>query len=112
MPGFSMVKNMPDWGLVRFSIGDAEVLAPFSEQVHERFQGWLAMQKTAGRNFTHEQRRWLEAIRDHIAGSVSMELGHFQYAPFNQQGGLAQAYSLFGDELPGLLEELNVELVA
>ena len=54
MPGFPMVKNMPDWGLVRFSIGDAEVLAPFSEQVHERFQGWLAMQKTAGRNFTHE----------------------------------------------------------
>ena len=98
--------------LVRFSIGDAEVLAPFSDQVHERFQGWLAMQETAGRNFTHEQRWWLEAIRDHIAGSVSMELGDFQYAPFNQQGGLAQAYSLFGDELPGLLEELNVELVA
>ena len=31
--------------------------------------------------------------------------------PFNQQGGLGKAYELFGDELPGLLEELNLELV-
>ena len=27
-----------------------------------------------GRCFSPEQRRWLEAIRDHIAGSVSMGL--------------------------------------
>ena len=56
--------------------------------------------------------RWLETICGHIAGSVSMEMGGFQYAPFNQQGGLGKAYELFGDELPGLLEELNLELVA
>ena len=61
---------------------------------------------------TKEQVRWLEAICDHIAGSVSMEMGDFQYAPFNQQGGLGKAYELFGDELPSLLEELNLELVA
>ena len=54
----------------------------------------------------------MEGIRDHIAGSVSMELSDFQYAPFTQQGGLGRAYDLFGEELPGLLEELNVELVA
>ena len=28
-------------------------------------------------------------------------MGDFQYAPFNQQGGLGKAYELFGDELPG-----------
>ena len=65
------------------------------------------MQETAGRVFSDEQLRWLEAIRDHIAGSVSMELGDFQYAPFNQQGGLGKAYELFEDELAGLIEELN-----
>ena len=59
------------------------------------------MQETAGRAFTEEQVRWLEAICGHIAGSVSMEMGDFQYAPFNQQGGLGKAYELFGDELPG-----------
>ena len=70
------------------------------------------MQETAGRTFTEEQIRWFEAIRDHIAGSVSMELGDFQYASFSQQGGLGKAHELFGDELPRLLEELNVELAA
>ena len=48
--------------LVRFAIGEADELAPFSEGVRERFQGWLAMQETAGRTFTDEQRRWLEDI--------------------------------------------------
>ena len=98
--------------LVRYAIGEADELAPFADRVQERFRGWLAMQETAGRTFNDEQLRWLEAIRDHIAGSVSMEMGDFQYAPFNQQGGLARAHALFGEKLPGLLEELNLELVA
>ena len=97
--------------VVRFAIGGADELEPFADGVRERFHGWLAMQETAGRAFTEEQVRWLEAIRDHIAGSVSMELGGFQYAPFNQQGGLSKAYELFGDELAGLLENLNGVLV-
>ena len=98
--------------LVRYAVGESEELAPFADEVQERFQGWLAMQQTAHRPFTDEQVRWLESIRDHIAGSVSIEMGDFQYAPFNQQGGLGKAYELFGEELPDLLEELNVELVA
>ena len=98
--------------VVRYAMGGADELAPFAAGVRERFGGWLAMQVTAGRPFTEEQVRWLESIRDHIAGSVSMEMGDFQYAPFNQQGGLGKAYELFGEELDGLLEELNLELVA
>ena len=98
--------------VVRYAIGGMDELAPFADGVSERFQGWLAMHETAGRAFADEQVRWLEAIRDHIAGSVSMEMGDFQYAPFNQQGGLGKAYELFGEELEGLLEELNLELVA
>ena len=97
--------------VVRYAIGGVNDLAPFADGVRERFQGWLAMQETAGRAFTEEQVRWLEAIRDHVAGSVSMEMSDFQYAPFNQQGGLGKAYELFGDELGGLLEELNGALV-
>ena len=97
--------------VVRYAIGGADELAPFADGVRERFQGWLAMQETAGRAFTDEQVRWLEDIRDHIAGSVSMEMGDFQYAPFNQQGGLSKAYDLFRDDLPALLEELNGALV-
>ena len=98
--------------VVRYAIGGAEELVPFADGVRERFGGWLAMQQTAGRTFTQEQVQWLEAIRDHIAGSVNIEMGDFQYAPFNQQGGLGRAYELFGDDLTGLIEELNVELLA
>jgi type I restriction enzyme R subunit len=98
--------------LVRFALGEDDELVPFAEQVTPRFEGWLAMQETAGRAFTTGQRWWLEAIRDHIAGSVSMGLEDFQFAPFDQRGGLARAYELFGDDLGPLLEELNLELVA
>ena len=97
--------------LVRYALGQDAELAPFSEGVKQRFQGWLAMQETAGRDFTEEQRQWLKAIKDHIAGSVSIDFEAFQYAPFNQQGGLARAVALFGAELQPLLEELNAELV-
>ena len=96
--------------LVRYAIGNEEELAPFAEQVEERFQGWLATQEIAGRTFTDEQRQWLEAIKDHIAGSVSIGPGDLQYAPFAQRGGIGRAHALFGDELSALLEELNLAL--
>ena len=98
--------------LVRYAIGDAGELAPFADHVNQRFAGWLAMQETAGREFTAEQRRWLEDIRDHIAGSASIEAGDFESVPFNQQGGLMGAYAVFGDELQAIIEDLNVALVS
>ena len=39
-----------------------------------------------------------------------MEMGDFQLPPFSQQGGLGKAYQLFGEELSGLVEELNISL--
>ena len=97
--------------LVRFAIGDADELAPFADHVNRRFQGWLAMQETAGREFTDEQRWWLEAIRDRIAGNVSTEMRDLQNSPLDQRGGLTAAYNVFGDELQSIIDELNLELV-
>ena len=96
--------------LVRFAIGNDEELAPFAEQVEERFQGWLAVQEVAGRAFSDEQLQWLEDIKDHIAGSVSIEPTDLQLAPFSQRGGIGRAYTVFGDGLAPLLEELNLAL--
>jgi len=97
--------------LVRFAIGDAEELAPFADHVNRRFEGWLAVQETSGREFTAEQRWWLEAIRDRIAGNVSAEMGDLQNPPLDQRGGLIAAYNAFGDQLLAIIDELNLELV-
>ena len=97
--------------LVRYATGDADELAPFADHVNRRFEGWLAMQETAGREFTDEQRWWLEAIRDRIAGNVSAEMRDLQNSPLDQRGGLIAAYDLFGDELQEIIDELNLELV-
>ena len=97
--------------LVRFAVGHDDELAPFAEQVEERFRGWLDAQEIAGREFTGEQRQWLEDIKDHIAGSVSIEPADLQYAPFAQRGGIGRAHALFGDGLAPLLEEMNMALV-
>ena len=96
--------------LVRYAVGHDDELAPFAEQVEERFQGWLAAQEIAGREFTSEQRQWLEDIKDHIAGSVSIEPADLQFAPFAQRGGIGRAHAVFGDSLAPLLEELNLAL--
>ena len=98
--------------VVRYAMGAADELAPFADGVRERFTAWLATQQAAGRHLDPEQVRWLEAIRDHVAGSVSIEMGDFQYTPFNQQGGIFRAHQLFGAELQPLLDELNLELAA
>ena len=97
--------------LVRYAIGADDELTPFAEQVEERFRGWLAVQEVAGRAFSDEQLQWLEDIKDHIAGSVSIEPTDLQLAPFSQRGGIGRAYALFGDGLAPLLEELNLALV-
>ena len=98
--------------LVRYALDRDEELAPFREHVHARFDHWLAQQHTAGRDFTAEQVRWLEMIRDHVAASVEMTLDDLDYAPFAEEGGLGRAAQVFGSELRLLLEELNEVLAA
>ena len=98
--------------LVRFALHQEDELAPFPEQVEERFQNWLAQQESAGKTFSDEQRWWLDNIRDHIAASFSIEVGDLELAPFAQRGGPGKAHQLFGDDLPTVLGELNEALVA
>ena len=98
--------------LVRHAITPEQPLVPVAMTVDERYQAWLAEQEARGLRFTHEQRKWLEAIRDHIANSLHIEQEDFEYAPLNQLGGLGKVYELFGDRLPLILEELNSRLAA
>ena len=41
-----------------------------------------------------------------------IEQDDFEYAPFNQFGGIGRAYELFGDRRAEVIEELNARLAA
>ena len=96
--------------LVRFAVHEQDELVPYAEQVRERFDNWLAQQESAGRTFTPEQMRWLGMIRDQVATSLGIEMSDFDYVPFNQEGGIGKAVSVFGSDLPTLLDELTETL--
>jgi type I restriction enzyme R subunit len=98
--------------LVRFSLEQQPVLAPFADSVSERFNEWLMDKAKAETVFTSEQLAWLNLIRDHIATAISIEPEDLDLSPFNQRGGLGKAHQLFGEQLPKLLDELNEILVA
>jgi type I restriction enzyme, R subunit len=98
--------------LVRFALHQENELRPFHDQVNERFAQWLAQQEKNGRKFTDEQRQWLEAIRDHIATSLAIQIDDFDYVPFAQRGGLGKANQVFGEDLGPLLHEMNEVLAA
>ncbi len=119
--------------LVRFALEQQPVLAPFSDSVAERFEGWLhakdreasaglpesdraeALAKagpTGSLAFDTEQLAWLNLMRDQIATSLSIEPDDLDLSPFNQRGGLGKAHQLFGAQLNRILDELNLALVA
>jgi type I restriction enzyme R subunit len=98
--------------LVRFAIHQDNELIPFPERVNANFKAWLASQESSGKQFTEEQRRWLEMIRDHIAANLGIEPDDFEYAPFSQHGGLGKVHQLFGADLAPIIETMNTALVA
>jgi type I restriction enzyme R subunit len=98
--------------IVRHALDPNSPLVPVATTVEERYQKWLTDQSAAGIEFTAEQRRWLDAIRDHIAESFAIDQDDLNDVPFAQMGGLGRAHQLFGDRLPALLEELNGSLAA
>lgn len=93
--------------LIRFAMGESSFLAPFSELIEARFNNWLASQEKAGRKFTEEQIQWLQMIKEHIATSLTISMEDFEYAPFNEKGGMVKIHQLFGNETGRILEELN-----
>jgi type I restriction enzyme R subunit len=98
--------------LVRHALDPDTPLAPVGLTVEERYRKWIADKQAAGVEFTAEQRKWLDAIKDHIASSLAIEPDDLEEVPFNGIGGLGRAYELFGDKLPAILDELSMRLAA
>lgn len=98
--------------MARHAINPDQPLVARDITVEQQYQEWLAAQKAVGITFTPEQEKWLEAIKDHVASSLTIEPDDFEYAPFSQLGGLGKAHEIFGDRLTDILNELNKVLAA
>ena len=97
--------------LVRFALGSADTLAPFSSDMAGRFNLWLGREGRAGRSYDQAQLGWLEAIRDHLAANIEVTQADLQES-FAGRGGVLGARRAFGPRLDTLLEDLQDALVA
>lgn len=98
--------------LVRHAITPESDLEPFAQTVDQRYRQWLTEREVEGVALTDEQRRWLDAIKDHIASSLSIGMDDFDFPPLSQLGGRGKVYELFGDGLDDVLRQLNEVLAA
>jgi type I restriction enzyme R subunit len=99
--------------LVRFALGLDEVLEPLPAKIAGKFNLWLGSEKNAGREYSSEQRAWLDAIRDHLAVNGDVTRDDLQEMPaFSGKGGLIKARELFGPRLDTVLGDLSDALVA
>jgi type I restriction enzyme R subunit len=83
----------------------SEELIPYPDRVDKRYQEWLV-----GKNFTPQQRWWLDEIARHIGINVSISQEDLNSYGFQARGGQVAAHRLFGAQLPSILEQMNISL--
>ena len=99
--------------LIRRACGIDEKIARHSETVRKNFQDWIMSHHSGGGSkFNKEQMEWLHMIRDHIINSFHIERDDLESNPFDTHGGMGKMYKLFGDDMDGLISELNEALAA
>ncbi len=97
--------------LVRHALIPAFTLAPYRDELRERYQAWRK-ERDVENTFTSEQREWLDRMAEHIATSLAIEPEDFETGWFGQHGSLGRAHALFGAQLQQLMNELNERLAA
>jgi type I restriction enzyme R subunit len=93
--------------LVRHAVQLDDELVPYPERVAARYREWLTAQQ---RDFTPEQRWWLDRIAEHIGVNLAVRPEDLSVGEFYNKGGQFAALKLFGAELPKILDELNAVL--
>lgn len=89
----SMVKNAAD---------EARPLLTAEERVNAAIS-----QVTGNSELNHEQRAWLELIRQRLVADLAIEPEDFELHPLDERGGFARANQVFGGGLRELLKQLN-----
>lgn len=96
--------------LVRFAIGQDEVLEDFSSVANSRFELWKGRQIKRGIEFTKEQKELLTIIKDYIVANAYVNTEDMQDA-LSDQGGIFKARQVFGQDLDSILDDLSLALV-
>ena len=99
--------------LIRRVCGIDAKLSSYRDTVRRNFQNWIMTHHSgSGEKFNEEQMGWLHMIREHIIESFHLERDDLELAPFDSKGGMGQMYKLFGDQMDGVIDELNEALAA
>jgi type I restriction enzyme, R subunit len=93
--------------LVRHAVELEDELAPYPEIVENRYQEWIVDQETSGKQFSEEQRWWLNKVAEHIGVNLIISAEDFNYGEFFNKGGQVKAVQLFGEKLDSILLDIN-----
>jgi type I restriction enzyme, R subunit len=94
--------------MVKHAARDQELLLTASERVHRAFET-----VTAGKQFSDEQQKWLDRIRDHLVENLSIDRDDFENVPvFTRFGGWGRANKTFNNQLGNILNDLNEAIAA
>lgn len=96
--------------LVRFAIGQDEILEDFSSVANSRFELWKGRQIKRGIEFTPEQKELLTIIKDYIVANAYVNANDMQDA-LSDKGGIFKARQAFGQNLDSILDDLSLALV-
>ncbi|MEI2611646.1 MAG: type I restriction-modification enzyme R subunit C-terminal domain-containing protein [Candidatus Promineifilaceae bacterium] len=98
--------------LVRHALEPDGELSPYPEQVRARYEAWLAAQEQVGKQFSPEQRWWLDKIAGYIGLNLQMTPTDFEIdGDFVNRGGRWGAMAALGPDWLKLLDEMNRELI-
>ena len=94
--------------MVKHAARDEEPLLNAEERI-DRALGQI----TLGKSLTHDQREWLNRIREHVIVNLSIDPDDFDLSPvLTRAGGWVPADRIFGGELKPLLDSLNEAIAA
>ena len=94
--------------MVKHAARDQEPLYTASERVHRAFET-----VTAGKQFSDEQQKWLDRIRDHLVENLSIDRDDFENVPvFTRFGGWGRANKTFNNQLNSIINDLNEAIAA
>ncbi|MCF8278267.1 MAG: DEAD/DEAH box helicase family protein [Flavobacteriales bacterium] len=99
--------------LIRRVCGIDGKLKGFDSTIDENFRNWIFKQNAGQHNrFSEEQMDWLRMLKDHVVNSFHIDVEDLDYTPFDAKGGRGRMWQLFGEDMNGIIEELNEVLVA